>query len=439
MHYVKKGEIVMINKNYGDMTKVLHAGWTSDSATGASTLPMYLTSAYQFQNSDHAARLFALEEEGHIYSRLTNPTVTAYEAQLAALEDGVGAVAFSSGQAAFTHLVTCLCSQGDNIVCSNKVYGGTVTLLKNVFSRFGIETRFVDGDHPCKFEEASDERTKLFITETIGNPLMNVAPLDTLGNIARRVGCPLAVDNTFAPYLAKPLEHGANIVVYSATKYISGQGTVVSGAVIDGGNFPWEDYAEKFPTLAKPDPSYHDINFAKQYHPAGLTVKLKSSIVRDLGGCPSAFDTWFLHTTISNLPLRMERHSQNALEIAKFLENHPAVEWVLYPGLPSHPQHDLAKVYLPRGAGGMLAFSVKGGVKAGKIVLDNLKLIRHMANLGDSRSIMTHPASTTHAQIPAEERAKAGITDGLIRFSVGIEDAADLKEELTRVLALVSE
>ena len=417
--------------NYGLMTKALHCGWKCDPATGASGLPIYASSAFQFQDTAQAARLFNLEEDGFIYSRLSNPTTCAFEEGLNAMEGGSGCVATSSGQAAFNHLVTALCSAGDNLVVSSKVYGGTLTLLQNVFSRFGIETRLVDGDHPCQFERAWDEHTRGFITETIGNPMMNVAPLDTLANLAKRCGVPLIIDNTFAtPALCRPIERGANAVVYSTTKYISGNGNLIGGAIVDGGNFDWAKYPEKFPTLATPDAAYHGVNFAEHFGPRALWAKLHVSIIRDLGGCPSAFDAYLLHLSLSTLCLRMKRHSENALEVAKFLEAHPAVEWVRYPGLASHPQHDMAEVYLRDGCGGMMAFSVKGGVEAGRRLLDSLKLIGHMANLGDSRTLIIHPASTTHSQLSTEQRRAAGLDDGLIRLSVGLEDAADIIADL---------
>lgn len=422
-------------KKQGLMTKALHSGWKCDPATGASGLPIYASSAFQFKNTAHGASLFNLEENGFIYSRLSNPTVNAFEEGLNALEGGVGCVATASGQAALTHLITALCSAGDNIVASGKIYGGSLTLLQNVFTRFGVETIFVDGDHPCQFEQAINDNTKAIITETIGNPLMNVAPLEAIAKIAERHGIPFVVDNTFAtPVLCRPIEWGANVVIHSTTKYISGNGNLIGGAIVDGGNFDWAAYADKFPGLAKPDAAYHDITFCEHFGKAALYAKLHASIIRDLGGCPSAFDAYLLHLSLGTLPLRMRRHSDNALAVAKFLENHPAVEWVKYPGLESHPQHDMANVYLADGCGGMMALSIKGGVEAGAKLLDSLKLIGHMANLGDSRSLIIHPASTTHSQLSPEQRRAAGIEDGLIRLSVGIEDAEDIIEDLTQGL-----
>ena len=427
-------------KNYGMMTKALHSGWKCDPATGASGLPIYASSAFQFKSTEFAAGLFNLEEDGFIYSRLANPTVCAFEEGLNALEGGVGCLATSSGQAAFTHLIAALCSSGDNLVVSRKVYGGTLTLLQNIFSRYGVETILIDSDHPCQVEQSINDRTRGIITEIIGNPMMNVAPLEALSRIAKRQGVPLIIDNTFAtPVLCRPIEWGAHVVVYSTTKYISGNGNLIGGAIIDGGTFPWADYADKYPTLAAPDPAYHGITFTEHFGKAALYNKLHASIIRDLGGCPSAVDANLLHLSLATLPLRMKRHSENALEVAKFLAAHPSVEWVSYPGLPNHPQNDMAKVYLKEGCGGMMAFSVKGGIEAGRRLLDSLELIGHMANLGDSRTLIIHPASTTHSQLSKEQRAAAGLSDGLIRLSVGLEEAKDIIDDLTMGLEAAAE
>lgn len=426
-------------KNFGMMTRALHSGWKNDPATGASGLPVYITSAYQFKSTEHAARLFSLAEEGHIYSRLSNPTVSAFEEGLNSLEGGSGCVALSSGQSAFTHLIAALCSSGDNMVVSKKIYGGTLTLLQNVFSRFGINTILVDSDHPCQVEQAINDQTRGIITETIGNPIMNVAPLEALARIAKRQGVPLIIDNTFAsPVLCRPIEWGANAVIHSTTKYISGNGNVIGGAIVDGGNFDWSAYPEKFPGIAKPDPAYHNIVFAEKFGSSALYAKLHMAMVRDLGGCQSPFDAYLLHLSLGTLPLRMERHSSNALAIAQFLEEHPSVEWVRYPGLSSHPQNDMAKVYLKDGCGGMIAFSVKGGIEAGKKFIEALDLIGHMANLGDSRTIVIHPASTTHSQLTRQQREAAGIGEGLIRLSVGLEDSDDIIADLSAALSSAS-
>ncbi len=423
-------------KGYGFMTRALHAGWEYDPATGALGLPIYATAAYQFQDGAHAARLFNLEEEGFTYARIANPTVKAFEDTLCSLEGGAGAVALASGQAALAHIVSALCVAGTNVVVSRKVYGGTLTLLQNLFSRFGVEAIFVDGDHPCQAEQAVNDDTRVIFTETIGNPVINVAPLEALARIARRHGVPLAVDNTFAsPALCRPIEWGAHIVFHSTTKYISGFGNLVGGAVIDGGTFDWAAWADKFPGIAKPDAGYHGVTFTERFGNAAFAAKLRASIMRDLGGCPSAFDAYLLRMSLGTLALRMKRHSENAMEAASFLENHPQVEWVRYPGLASHPQRDMAEVYLKDGCGGMMAVEVKGGVEAGCRFVDALKMIRHAANLGESRTLVTHPASTTHAQLTPEQRRAAGISDGMLRLSVGIEDIRDIIADLERGLA----
>ncbi len=424
------------NKKRGFMTKALHSGWSCDSATGAAGLPIYASSAFQFRDSAHAVGLFNLEESGFIYSRLANPTVQAFETGLNALEGGVGTLATASGQAALAHLITALCSSGTNLVVSRKVYGGTLTLLQNIFSRFGVETILVDSDHPCQVEQAINDETRGVITEVIGNPMMNVAPLEALSRIARRQGVPLIIDNTFAtPALCRPIEWGAHVVVHSTTKYISGNGNLIGGAVTDGGNFDWAAYPDKFPELAKPDKAYHGIVFTERFGRAALAAKLHAAILRDLGGCPSAFDAYLLHLSLGTLGLRMERHSANGLSVARFLEAHPMVEWVRYPGLASHPQNDMAKVYLKDGCGGMIAFGVKGGVEAGRKLVDSLELIGHMANLGESRTLIIHPASTTHSQLTTAQRAAAGLSDGLLRLSVGIENVEDITADLEKGLA----
>lgn len=422
-------------KNYGMMTKALHCGWSGDPATGAFGLPVYATAAYKFRDTAHAANLFNLDESGFIYSRLANPTVAAFEEGLNALEGGVGCMATASGHAAFVHLIAALCSAGDHLVVSNKLYGGTMTLLKDVFTRFGVETTFVDMDHPCNVDQAIREETRGVIVEIIGNPAMNVAPLETLARLCARKGVPLVVDNTFAtPALCRPFEWGAHVVVHSTSKYISGNGNLIGGAVVDGGNFDWAAWPEKYPGLTGPDASYHGAVFTEKFGKAALYAKLHASILRDLGGCPSAFDAYLLHLSLATLPLRMARHSENALAVAQFLEAHPAVDWVSYPGLASHPQNDMAKVYLKEGCGGMMAFSLKGGLEAGRRLIENLHLVSHMANVGDSRSLVVHPASTTHSQLTPQERRESGIDDGLIRLSVGLEDAADIVDDLRAAL-----
>ena len=421
----------------GLMTRALHAGWRSDPATRAMGLPIYLTAAYEFKSTEQAANLFSLEEEGYIYSRLGNPTVNAFEEGLNSLEQGVGCVACSSGQAAFMQLIATLCNAGDHLILANQIYGGTLTLIKNVLSRFGISATFVDISHPCQVEGAICDETRAIICETVGNPGMNVAPLETLAKIAKRNDIPLVVDNTFTPTLCNPFLYGANVVVHSTTKYISGMGNIIGGAIVDGGNMEWGK-SDKWTGLTQPDPGYHGVTFAEKFGNAALIAKIKASTMRDIGGAPSAFDAYLLHLSLATLPLRMQRHSQNALEIAQYLNEHDQVEWVSYAGLPDHPQHSLAKEILPKGAGGMMAFNIKGGLKAGATFLDNLTLVTHAANLGDSRSLALHPASTTHSQLTPQERAAAGISEGMIRLSVGLEDVEDIISDLEGAFNAVS-
>jgi O-acetylhomoserine (thiol)-lyase len=424
----KKGE------KMGMMTRALHAGWSHDKSTGSFGLPVYMTAGYRFDSPEMAMRLFELEEPGHIYSRISNPTVAAFEQGLAALEGGVDCVATASGQAAFTHVLTALCSSGDHVVAGRRLYGGTLTLLKNVFGRLGVSNTIVETDDLDAVRAAVTPRTRCIITETIGNPVMNVAPLEGLAEIARENAIPLVVDNTFAsPALCRPIEWGASIVIHSATKYISGQGHVIAGAIVDSGNMDWEA-SGKWQDLTAPDASYHGLVFSERFGKGALAAKIRCSTLRDLGGCLSPFNAYLLHLGLATLPLRMARHSENGRKVASFLENHPQVEWVRYPGLESHPQHGLAGRYLPSGCGGMMAFCIKGGVDAGRTFLESLGLFASVANLGDSRSMALHPASTTHGQLSALDRKAAGIDDGLIRLSIGIEDAEELLEDLDQAL-----
>ena len=418
----------------GMMTRALHAGWSHDPATGSFGLPVYMTAGYRFESPEMAMRLFELEEPGHLYSRISNPTVAAFEQGLASLEGGVDCVATASGQAAFSHLLSALCSAGDHVVAGRRLYGGTLTLLKNVFGRLGVSCTIVETDDPDSVRAAITQQTRCILTETIGNPVMNVAPLEKLAEIARENSIPLVVDNTFAtPALCRPFEWGASVVIHSATKYLSGHGHVIAGAIVDGGNMDWNG-SGKWGALTEPDASYHGLVFAERFGPSALAAKIRCSILRDLGGCLSPFNAYLLHLGLATLPLRMARHSENALEVASFLEGHPGVEWVRYPGLSSHPQKALSDRYLPNGAGGMLAFCIKGGVEAGKDFLKSLKLFATVANLGDSRSMALHPASTTHGQLSPADRKAAGIEDGLIRLSVGIEEAGDILADLDQAL-----
>lgn len=417
----------------GVSTRALHAGWRSDPATGAFGLPIYLTAGYEFKSTEYAADLFQLKEPGYIYSRLGHPTAAAFEAALASVEGGVGAIATSSGQAAFTLLTMALASAGDHVIVARSVYGGTLTLLKNLFGRFGLDVEFVDIDHPCNVQAAIRDNTRAVICEVIGNPTMNVAPIETVAGVAHRAGVPFVVDNTFSPVLCKPFELGADLVVYSTTKYISGLGNVIGGAVIDSGNFDWS-VGEKWASLNRPDPAYHGVVFTDAFGPLALIAKLRASLMRDVGACPSPFDCYLLHASLGTLALRMERHSANAMRVAEFLAEHPAVARVSYPGIPSHPQHELAKQYFRGGYSGMMAFDIQGGYDAGVKFLNGLSLFANVANVGDMRSMAIHSASTTHSQLSPEERAASGIGEGMIRLSIGLEDAADIVADLEAAL-----
>lgn len=416
----------------GIMTRALHAGWRSDPTTGAFCLPTYITAGYEFADTEAAADIFALDRPGYIYSRLGNPTVDAFEQALASIDGGVAAVAASSGQAAFTMLVMALASPGDRIVLSRSSYGGTLTLLKNLFARFGVDVVTVDINDAAAVKGAMNERTRALICEAVGNPTMNVAPIEELAEIAHSHGAPLAVDNTFTPVACRPIDLGADVVVYSTTKYISGLGSVIGGAVVDSGRFDWR--GGRWPAFTEPDPSYHGIVLTDKFGSAALAARLRISIMRDIGVSASPTECWLLRQTLTTLPLRMARHSDNALAAAKFLEAHAKVASVSYPGLDSHPQRALARRYMPNGCGGMMSFELKGGYDAGVRFLNALEMFANVANVGDSRSMAIHSASTTHAQLSAAERAACGIGEGMIRLSIGIEDIDDIIADLSHAL-----
>jgi O-acetylhomoserine (thiol)-lyase len=418
---------------FGFTTRQLHAGLQADPATGAAVPPLYQTAAYRFRDTDHAARLFNLEEKGHIYSRISNPTNEALELRLADLEGGSGAIAAASGHAAQTIAVLTLCQAGDHIVSSAALYGGTVSQFIYTFPRLGIQVTLVDPTDPENFRRAIRPNTKIIYGETIGNPAVNVFPFEEVAAIARQARLPLLIDNTFAtPYLCRPFEWGANIVTHSTTKYIGGHGTSIGGAVIDGGNFDWAE-SGRFPNFTDPDPSYHGVVYA-DLGPLAFITKARAQILRDLGGCAAPFNSWLFLQGIETLSLRMDRHVGNAQTVAEFLERHPRVAWVKYPGLPSHPDHVRAKKYLPKGAGAMIGFGVKGGKEAGAKFINRLQLFTHLANLGDAKSLAIHPASTTHSQLSEEEQRRAGVTPDFIRLSIGIEDIDDLLWDLDQAL-----
>ncbi|EMT38099.1 homocysteine synthase [Thermoanaerobacter thermohydrosulfuricus] len=422
-----------MSKQYGFSTLAIHEGWEPDPTTGAVALPIYQTSSFAFKSTQHAADLFALKEEGYIYTRMMNPTVDVFEKRIAALEGGVGALAVSSGQAAITLAVTNIAGVGDEIVSSTNLYGGTYNLFATTLKKFGINFKFVDPSNPENFKSQITDNTKALYVETIGNPKIDVADIEKIAEIAHTAGIPLIVDNTFAtPYLARPIEFGADIVVHSATKFIGGHGTSIGGVIVDSGKFNWDN--GKFPELTEPDPSYHGIRYVKDVGEAAYIVKARVQLLRDLGTALSPFNAFLFAQGLETLSLRMERHSQNALKVAEFLASHPYVSWVNYPGLKSSPYYALAQKYLPRGQGGVLTFGIKGGLKAGIKFIESLKLFTHLANIGDAKSLVIHPASTTHQQLSKEEQLASGVTEDMIRLSVGLEDIEDILEDLDNAL-----
>jgi O-acetylhomoserine (thiol)-lyase len=420
-------------RSFGFTTRQLHAGQHPDSATGALVTPIYQTTSYQFHDTDHAARLFALEEKGHIYTRISNPTTEVFEARLADLEGGSGAIATASGHAAQATAILALCQAGDHIVSAQSLYGGTVSQFLYTFPRMGIEVTLVDSDDPENFRRAIRPNTKILYGETLGNPSVNVFPFEQVAAIGKEFGIPLLIDNTFAtPYLCRPFEWGANIITHSTTKFIGGHGTSIGGAVVDGGNFDWAT-SGRFPNFTTPDPSYHGVVYAELEQIAFIT-KARVQVLRDVGACQSPFNSWLFLQGLETLSLRMDRHVQNAQAVAEFLEKHPRVRWVKYPGLSSHPDHALAQKYLPKGAGAILGFGVEGGREAGANFINRLQLVSHLANVGDAKSLAIHPASTTHSQLSDEEQIRAGVTPDFIRLSIGIEDREDILWDLSQAL-----
>ncbi|MGH2446307.1 MAG: O-acetylhomoserine aminocarboxypropyltransferase/cysteine synthase family protein [Candidatus Limnocylindria bacterium] len=415
-------------------TLALHAGQQPDPTTGSRAVPIYATSSYNFTDAGHAARLFALQEFGNIYTRIMNPTTDVFEQRIAALEGGAGALGVASGQAAETLTILNLARAGDNIVSSTSLYGGTYNLFEYTLPRFGIEVRWVEGNDPAAFEAQTDDRTKGYYLETIGNPRLDVPDLAAIAEAAHRLKLPLIVDNTFAPIIAKPIEHGADIVVHSATKWIGGHGTSIGGVVVDGGTFDWAG-SPRFPDFTEPDPSYHGVSYTGAFGPLAFIIKLRVQLLRDLGPALSPFNSWLFIQGLETLPLRIERHSANALAVAKWLEADDRVEWVSYPGLPSHPTYALAQRYLAGGSGGIITFGVKGGADAGRTLIDSVQLFSLLANVGDAKSLIIHPASTTHQQLGEEEQRASGVTADLVRLSVGIEAVDDIIADLDQALA----
>jgi len=417
----------------GFETLQLHGGQTPDPTTGSRAVPIHQTTSYCFRDTEHAARLFALEEPGYIYTRIMNPTTEVLENRVALLEGGAAALAFASGQAACTAAVLNIANAGHEVVAANNLYGGTVTLLDSTLRRCGICTIFVDPSDAGNVRAAITERTRLVLVETIGNPGLDVPDLAAIAEVAHAAGVPLMVDNTFAsPYLCRPIEHGANLVMHSLTKYIGGHGTSIGGILVDGGKFPWGN--GKFPMLTEPDASYHGLRYGEHFGPAAFIAKARVNMLRDFGGCLSPFNAFLFLLGLETLSLRMERHSANALAVATWLEAHPNVTWVRYPGLPSHPSHERARRFLPRGCGGMIGFGIKGGLEAGKRFINSVKLCSHLANIGDAKTLVIHPASTTHQQLTAEQQLACGVTPDLIRLSVGIETVDDILADLDQAL-----
>jgi O-acetylhomoserine (thiol)-lyase len=419
-------------------TKALHAGQEPDPTTGSRAVPIYQTSSYSFDSSEHAARLFALEEPGNIYTRLMNPTTDVLEKRLADMDGGVGALVVASGTAAIFMTVLNLARAGENIVSGTYLYGGTFNLFKHTLPRMGINVKFVDTSDPDNVRNAIDEKTRAVFTETIGNPKNNVDDFEAIAKVAHDLGVPFIIDNTVAtPMLFRPLEHGADIVCYSLTKFIGGHGTSLGGAVVDGGRFNWGN--GRFPEFTTPDPSYHGLVYHEALGARAFIDKMRVTLLRDLGACISPFNSFLLLQGLETLHVRMPRHCQNALELARYLENHPGVAWVNYPGLESHPSHGEAMRYLPSGQGAILGFGIKGGVAAGARFIDHVKLASHLANIGDAKTLVIHPASTTHQQLSPEDQMASGVSPDFIRVSVGIEDIEDIKKDFDQALKISAE
>ena len=419
-------------RKFGFSTRQLHAGHTPDSATGSRAVPIYHTTSYNFRDTEHAANLFSLKEMGNIYTRIMNPTTDVLEQRIASLEGGVGAVAASSGHAAQTMAILTLCQQGDHIVTSSRLYGGTYNQFSHTFPRLGIDVTFVDPTDIEGFEKAIRPNTKIIYGETLGNPDITVFPFEEISAIAQAHHIPIMIDNTFAtPYLCRPFEHGANIVLHSTTKFIGGHGTTIGGIIVDGGNFDWA--SGRFANFTTPDPSYHGLKFADLGPPAFI-LKARVQILRDIGACQAPFNSWSTIQGIETLSLRMDRHVSNAKGVAEYLNAHELVNWVSHPSLESHSSHERGKKYLPKGAGAILGFGIRGGIEAGKAFIDSLQLFSHLANVGDAKSLAIHPASTTHSQLSEEQLRNAGVSPDFIRLSVGIENLEDIIWDLDQAL-----
>ncbi len=429
----------MTDKNYTNpATIALHTGWRKDATTNSVTVPIHMTSSYQFDNTDHAANLFALGELGNIYSRIMNPTNAVFEERIAALEGGVAALGLASGQAASAYAIQNICSHGDNIVASSQLYGGTYNQFKNPLSDMGIEVRFVDPTDPQNFADATDDKTRAYYGEVLPNPSFQVFPIKEVADIGKPLGIPLIVDNTAAPLICKPFDHGAAIIVHSATKYIGGHGTSIGGVLIDSGNFDWESHPERQPKLNKPDPNYDGVIWTeavKALGPIAYILKARTTLLRDMGAAMSPFNAFMFIQGLETLHLRMREHSANGQKVAKYLQNHQLVERVAYPGISTGLNKERADKYLFGGCGGLQGFEIKGGIEAGKKFINNLEMLYHVANIGDSRSLAIHPASTTHSQLNETELTSAGVSAGYIRLSIGLEHIDDIIADIDQALA----
>ena len=415
-------------------TLALHAGQQPDPVHGARAVPIYQTTSYVFRDTDHAAALFNLERAGHLYSRISNPTTAVLEERIAALEGGVGAVCTASGQAALHLAIVTLMDAGSHIVSSQSIYGGSHNLFTHTLPRFGIETSFVDPRDPEAFRQAIRPETRLLFAETLGNPRLEVLDIPAVSQVAHEAGLPLMVDNTFAtPTLCRPLDFGADLVHHSITKFLGGHGIAIGGAIVDGGKFDWQA-SGLFPTMSEPYAGYHGITYAEEFGPQAFIMRARTEGLRDFGACLSPTNAFHILQGVETLPVRMARHVENARKVVAYLDAHEAVEWVTYPELPDHPDHELAKKILPRGCGAIFSFELKGGREAGRRFIEGLRLFSHLANVGDAKSLVIHPASTTHQQMDAAALAAGGVTEGLVRLSVGLEDPDDLLEDLGRAL-----
>ena len=427
-------------KKQGLGTRAVHAGQVADPTTTACAVPIYATASYVFKSTDHAADLFALKEFGNIYSRLMNPTNDVLEKRLAALDGGVGGLALASGQAAITAAVLTICHAGQNFISATSLYGGTWTLFTQTFKKLGVEVRFFDPDHPEQIARLADENTRCVYLETLGNPKLDVPDFRAVSDAAHKAGLPVIIDNTvMTPYLFRPIEHGCDIVVYSTTKFLGGHGVHIGGVIVDGGTFQWADDPNRWPEFCAPSDSYHGVVFTEALKPIGniaFIIHVRTHWLRDVGGCMSPFAAFLFLLGIETLHVRMPRHCENALKVAQWLRKHPAVEWVNYPGLPDHPYHANVKKYLPDGAGAIIGFGICGGSAAGIRLINSVKLLSHLANIGDAKSLVIHPASTTHSQLTAEEQQRTGVTPEYVRLSIGIEDVDDIIADLDQALGV---